>query len=92
MTSSSEKKYIHDGKALPRVYADQFCQISYGAAISKVTLALESGDEIRPFMELAMPTENFISGVKFMMESYSNQDLKKVMIDDLERLLATLKE
>ena len=92
MTSPRSKTLVLDGKTLPRLYADQFIQVSYGASIAKVTLAIEVDNEIRPVVELAMPTDNFVNGLKFMLDSFDNPELKKTMITDLERMIEALKK
>jgi hypothetical protein len=91
MTTANEKKLVLDGKTLPKIYADQFAQISIGATITKVTLATEVDNEIRPMADLIMPTENFVNGLQFMMDAFKEPSLKQIMITDLERLLAKLK-
>jgi hypothetical protein len=70
------------------IYADRILNMGIGASVSKLTLALDVGDNtVAPFANLVLPTTSLLEALEFMSSAISsNEELKKSIVAGLDAL------
>ncbi|WP_416242632.1 hypothetical protein ACLSSQ_10440 [Azospira sp. APE16] len=78
---------IQTSKSMPTnvIYADRFTNIGIGSAVTRLTLAVEAGDNnFAPTAQLIMPTPALFEAIQFMAETINNDEIKKNIISTLD--------